>query len=264
MCETTIIDEEVPSCDFMCGMHFGANNTASKGMMTCLQENRCLHGPGSKTEKPYPTCGKCHIVPERDGVKNLTSMSQIKGDWWVVGGLNYVYDSYPCDMFRWYEWSEEPWNPGHETGYVNRVTWNNSVPYTAIKNQCDGKCGKGVVQVEAMPTAEVVIPGVLHHNYTTALTGFIQLENWTVVAWPHPDWMFVQWCGENFALDYAGAIILTKYPNVDWSTMPAYVKDSFRAAAKGIDFDKDIFEVKNGDCPYVGGPKGLHKAPIMV
>jgi hypothetical protein len=100
LCETTLIDEEVPSCDFFCGMYFGANNTASKKMSVCLQQNKCLHSPGQEDKKPYPECGKCHIVPERDGVKNLTSMSQIAGDWWVVGGLNYVYDAYPCDMCR--------------------------------------------------------------------------------------------------------------------------------------------------------------------
>ena len=140
-------------------------------------------------------------------------------------------------MCRWNPWSKKSWNPTKQTGYVNRVTWNNTVPYNALKRNCDGKCGNGVAQVEAMPTAEIIIPGVIHHNYTMPLTGFRQQANWTYVSWPHPDWFFIHWCGENFALNYAGAVVMAKYPNVDFSTMPPYVKQAFRDAGKGIDFD---------------------------
>ena len=42
-----------------------------------------------------PDDGVCK-VSEKDGQKDLTDVSDIEGDWWVIKGLNPHYDSFPC------------------------------------------------------------------------------------------------------------------------------------------------------------------------
>ena len=62
-----------------------------------------------------PDDGVCK-VSEKDGQKDLTDVSDIEGDWWVIKGLNPHYDSFPCQHNRYRQ--------DQNTGvWYNNVTW---------------------------------------------------------------------------------------------------------------------------------------------
>jgi hypothetical protein len=87
-------------------------------------------------------------------------------------------------------------------------------------------------------------PGVFIHVYSD----LDQIEPWTVVSMPHPDYMMMLWCGSNPVLKYAGGILLSK--NKVYDGIPAYVEDEFRKvlAKHDLDFDKDLFINDNSQC----------------
>ena len=114
---------------------------------------------------------------------------------------------------------------------MNNVTWMDE---TAKKPHIVG----------AMPVVTVPYPGFYSHFYPT----LNQTEPWIVISMPHPDYLFMLWCGENPVMKYAGGIVMS--PNKDYHNMPEWVDQLFReAAAKhDVDYDKDMFFDDNSKC----------------
>ena len=165
---------------------------------------------------------------DNDGLKNITSIDQIAGTWWVTKGLNPHYDVLPCLHNAYIK------EPTNETKWIANDTWidNFSKPpqYTSV-------------QPEVLMNATQ--PGVFWHWYDW----LDQLEPQVVVSRPHPDYMLELWCGSNPALKYAGGLLMTR--NKDISDMPDWINEEFRkvVAKYGLDWDKDWIINDVSKCP---------------
>merc|ERR1719217_1588254 len=214
-------------------MTSGQGSAEFLNLLTCMNSNSCIDH--------YPQDGLC-LAKDSDAVQNLTSLSQIKGDWWVVKGVNCgqthkgsdkldptpklsgtypgAYDRYPCQHERIVK------STGHD--YPNPTAeWVNNITY------CGGENG-GIKEyktniIDTVANISLTSPGVIHHLYTDAPL-LPQDEYWRVVSWPHPDWMLVIWCGNTPLLPYNGGIVLSRASR-SLHGIPKYVDTAFRAKA---------------------------------
>ena len=99
-CQLTQPRNKQAMCAYICELTDGYLNQKFEDLMLCMIENNCMSS--------YPQDGTC-VAREEDGVKTITDMNQIKGDWWVIKGLNCGeseeypggYDWFPCQHERW-------------------------------------------------------------------------------------------------------------------------------------------------------------------
>lgn len=82
------------ACNLLCELTYGYNSSQYRQLMQCMSDHGCL--PKS------PSDGKC-LAGDTDTVKNLTDLSQVKGKWWILRGLNCgqpgwpaAFDYFPC------------------------------------------------------------------------------------------------------------------------------------------------------------------------
>ena len=83
------------SCNLLCELNYGYNNTEYSNLLSCLVESGCL--PVS------PMDGVC-LADDSQADKSLVRMDQIDGQWWVLKGLNCGqddiwtggFDYFPC------------------------------------------------------------------------------------------------------------------------------------------------------------------------
>ena len=75
-----------------------------------------------------------------------------------------------------------------------------------------------------------------------------QIERWHIVSHPDPNFMFVMWCGQNPALDYNGAFVLSRGRTEEGMT--ADIEQQFRDVAEkhGVDYDAMCLS-DNTECP---------------
>ena len=145
------IDEKlnrIAACAYTCEMTHGFENPQFLELIQCYVNNDCL--------VKYPNDGICYGNDE-NGIKHLKSMDQIKGEWWVIRGVNCGqdddnpggYDGYPCQMERFIKEDNGQW--------VNKVTY------------CDGKQDQCISDI-ILTVANVSMPhsGVLQMDYTDA------------------------------------------------------------------------------------------------
>ena len=130
-----------------------------------------------------PDDGKCRVTDD-DGQQDLTDVSDIEGDWWVIKGLNPHYDSFPCQHNRYHQDATGTW--------INNVTWIDTFHGNKI--------------IGALPTVNVSKPGVFMHYYDN----LSQVEPWIVISKPHEDYLLMLWCGSNPVLKYAGGILMSR------------------------------------------------------
>ena len=95
-------------CAYICEVTDGYLNPEFEAVMLCMIDNNCM--------SHYPQDGTC-VAAESDGVASITSMDQVRGDWWAVRGLNCGntdqypggYDGFPCQHERWGQNNEGQW-----------------------------------------------------------------------------------------------------------------------------------------------------------
>ena len=126
-------------------MTHGYENQPFLDVIICMQDNGCMAN--------YPTDGIC-FGNDEDGVKEVTKLEQIAGDWWVVQGLSCGqgdfpggYDWYPCQHHRFIQQKSGQW--------INNITY------------CGGKedkCVSGMIVTIA--NISLPSPGVVRHDYT--------------------------------------------------------------------------------------------------
>jgi len=228
LCTLDLIDEpeRIAECAYICEMTSGYENQQFWDMMKCMVENSCLDR--------YPDDGPC-IGTDEDAIKSLKSMEDIKGDWWVIAGVNCGqsreypggYDWYPCQHERF---TKEP-----SGQWINTVTF------------CNGK--NDVCTSEIITTiANVSMPknGVVHVEYLDAPLE-PQIENWRIVSMPTPDYALVMWCGQLPVLDYNGVIAISRHRN--GNKMPKKVEDDFRRVMSkhGLNWD-EVCRSNNDHC----------------
>lgn len=246
----SMVDDKAPGCCYLCEMQYGENSPAFKSLLHCMQDNHCLGD--------YPQDGTC-LAKDSDAVQNITSLDQIAGDWWVLKGINCGqlqkgndtlnptpglqfpggYDWYPCQHERFVK------STGHD--FPNPTSpWVNNITYCGGGNGGLKQCVTTIIDTVANITLSS--PGVVHHLYTDAPL-LPQDEYWRVVSWPHPDYVFVIWCGNTPVVPYNGGIILGRNHR-DMTGMPQYVADNFQVTAKrfGVVYDQ-MCPSSNVGCP---------------
>jgi len=203
--------ERVAGCAYTCEMTHGYENEYFLDEIKCLVNNGCL--------TRYPRDGICH-GNDNDGIANLKSLDQVKGDWWVVRGLNCGqnddypggYDWYPCQHERFIKESNGQW--------INRVTY------------CDGKADKCMASgiIETIANVSLPAPGVVQHDYTDAPLS-PQVEKWRIVSWPNEgDYLMMLWCGNLPILEYNGGIFLSRHRSD--KDMPESTLEEFKKMSK--------------------------------
>lgn len=99
-CSLTQPRNKQAMCAYICEVTAGYLNPEFESLMLCMIEHSCM--------SHYPQDGTC-VATESDGVGELTSMDMVRGDWWVIRGLNCGhsdewpggYDGFPCQHERW-------------------------------------------------------------------------------------------------------------------------------------------------------------------
>jgi len=206
-------------CEFGCQLIYTQNDKIFLNLLHCMITTGCL--------QKMPDNGKC-LLNNTEGLQNITTMSQIEGDWWVVRGVNNQIDTIPCQMNRIHQVAGDNW--------VANCTLNDTLTNPPR-------------EVRTTPKVEMDPPGTMTAIYDV---GTHQVEYWTIISFPHPDWIFMLWCGLNDVIDYAGGIVQTRAPNKSYDDMPKWVEDAFRTAAKkfGLDYDKETYITPLDTCPY--------------
>lgn len=231
--------EKIAGCQYLCEMTYGYESTEYIDFIKCAVDNHCI--------TPTPADGHCR-ASAKDTVQDITDFSQIEGDWWVTRGINCGnheqgdkengggYDWYPCQHERFVQ-TKMP------DGSMN---WQNNITYCGGKNGGLKECTTKII--ETVANVSLPSPGVVHHLYTDAPLA-PQDEHWNIVSRPHPDWIFVIWCGRTPLLPYNGGIVLSRATRDD-SAIPADVLADFKATAKRFNVEWDeLCASSNKDCP---------------
>ena len=110
-----------------------------------------------------------------------------------------------CHTSDWYPCQHERFVPSNGHDYPNPTApWVNNITYCGGRND---SCSTSMIDTVA--NISLSSPGVVHHLYTDAPLK-PQEEFWRVVSWPHPDYLFVVWCGHTPVVPYNGGIVLSR------------------------------------------------------
>jgi len=211
----------VDGCNLVCELTYGYGNPEYTDVLKCMVKTGCI--PKS------PMDGVC-LATNNQTIQNLTSMSQVRGKWWIVRGLNCgqkgwpgAFDYYPCQR--------------DEFVYENN-TWIDHIAYCGGK---DNNCTTPIVHTVA--NASIDTPGVMTHHYLDAPL-LPQTEYWRVLSWPHPDWMLYVYCGSTPNGPYAGGSVVTRSARTA-DAIPAYVEQIFIETAAKFGFDYNTMCISN-------------------
>jgi len=248
-----------PGCAYLCEMTTGYQSPSFTKLIECAGERHsCL--------PRYPDDGAC-LATDADAVQNITSLSQLEGDWWVIKGINcgQVSDGSPFHPgagyppldptpgksfpggYDWYPCQHERFVRSTGRDYPNPTSpWVNNITYCGGANGGLAQCNTSVINTVANVT--LCAPGVVCHNYTDAPLK-PQFEHWRIISWPHPDYVWSVWCGGTPLVTYNGGITLARNRR-SLAGIPKYVEDNFRATAKrfGVDWDQMCPSTNEG-CP---------------
>lgn len=217
--------KNVQACDLLCELTYGYNSTEYRAFLQCAVDHHCL--------PVYPPDGKC-LATDNQTIKNLTSIAQIPGKWWILRGLNCGQEGWPAgfDFF-----------PCQQDEFVlEDGKWVDHISYCGGINNT---CSTPIVYT----VADVVItsPGVMTHYYTDPPMK-PQTEEWRVLSWPHPDWMLYIYCGSTPTGPYAGGSVVSRTARKA-TEIPKYVEEIFRAKAKEFKFDYDAMCISDDTIP---------------
>ncbi|CAE8643139.1 unnamed protein product [Polarella glacialis] len=214
------------SCDFRCEME-ARDDVRLGSFMQCCADHGCLR---SYPPDCFPAAecrhGNCNATDDETEA-SLIDLEQIQGEWWTVNGLNPHYDYYFCQHQR----------IGRDRGgWVNNVTYGITSHRQQLSNSLQLSMSK---------------PGVLVMTYQETLLK-PQVETWRVVSWPHADWMFVLWCGENPVIHYSGGFLLSRHRSIH--SLPEGVRRGIDADLKPLGMQLlDLQAQDNEACPASAG-----------
>lgn len=184
--------------------------------MQCMSDHGCL--PVS------PSDGVC-LANDSDTIKNLTDMTQVKGKWWILRGLNCGQEGWPAG-FDYFPCQRDEFVPGDNGQWTDRIAYCGGTNDTCV-----------TPMVFTVANVSLTSPGVMTHWYTDPPL-IPQVEEWRVLSWPHPDWMLYVYCGSTPTGPYAGGSVVNR--NNDPSTIgdiPVYVEEEFRSTAHHFGFN---------------------------
>ena len=210
------------ACNLLCELTYGYNSTKYRKLLQCTVDHGCM-----PTSPPDGTC----LAKDSDAIKNLTSMSQMKGKWWILRGLNCGQNGWPA-AFDYFPCQRDDFV--YENGH-----WVDHIAYCGgSNNTCSTKMIYTVADVALSSS------GVMSHNYTDPPLR-PQVEQWRVLSWPHRDWMLYIYCGRTPVGVYAGGSVVNRSEHPPNGTIPEYVEREFRTTANHFGFDYDTMCVSD-------------------
>lgn len=235
-CGALADQKKAPGCAYLCEMTAGYKQQIFEEFLLCANANACISS--------YPPDGTC-LATDADAVQDIKTMEDVKGDWWVIKGINCGqegttnltdfpggYDWYPCQ---------------HERFLLRGEQWINNITYCGGANNT---CTSQIIDTVANVT--ISSPGVVMHNYTDAPL-LPQLEHWRIVSRPRSDYVFVVWCGQTPLLYYNGGIVLSSSARSLKDIPPEVEADFVKTAARfGMDWNK-MCASDNNFGPTTGG-----------
>lgn len=210
-------ERDVDGCNLICELTYGYNNTRYTEALGCATKNGCI--PHAADD------GKC-LATDSQTIRNLTSMEQMEGKWWILKGLNCGQPDWPGG-FDYFPCQRDEFVP-NRTGIED--SWLDYIAYCGGKNN---SCTTPMVHTVA--TANMSLPGVMRHDYLDAPL-LPQLEFWRVLSWPHPEWMLYIYCGTTPINTYAGgSVVSNSSRTID--EIPPWVEKIFVETAQKYGFD---------------------------
>jgi len=203
-------------CSFECGMEDADENF--QNLVKCMVDNDCM--------AKYEDDGIC-MAEDSDALQEITDISQVQGDWWVLKGQNCGQDEIWRGGYDWYPCQHGRFETVEEGDWINNTTYCNGK---------DSQCTSEIIVT--IPKLSLISPGVVRHNYPQGQAPIVpQVEDWKFVAFPDPDWALVIWCGHNPVLQYNGAFVVSRKQNMD--NLTEEIDQELRSAAEkfGIDYD---------------------------
>lgn len=213
-CQTS---PEVNSCNLICELTSGYNNTLYKNTLQCAVDHDCM--------PHYPPDGQC-LAQDNQTIATLTNMSQVAGKWWILKGLNCGqtgwpagFDYFPCQRDEFVLDANSKW-----------------VDHIAYCGGNDNNCTTPIVNTVA--NVSITSPGVMTHWYTDPpLTP--QTEEWRVLSWPdQADWMLYIYCGSTPLGPYGGGSVVSR-THKKITDIPADVEAEFKKVAAQFGFSYD-------------------------
>ena len=206
----------VQNCSNACS--FTYEDKAYENFMECVTDNKCIAFP------PIPnTCRSPNIHPQ----KNL-SLTDMQGSWWVVKGLNPVYDCYPCQHLSMAPLNKTIWayRPNYQVPLVNGSL-------LLIKQEM-------LIPNKSAPGGNI---SFVYHD-----VGMDHFETWWLLDKASDgSHMIMYYCGNTLQWYYEGALVLSKYQTLDKSVY-ADIATSFQKSV-GLDLN-DFCDVRaTSTCP---------------
>jgi len=212
------------SCNLLCELNYGYNSTKYRALMQCMSDNGCL----PLTKKSDGIC----LANDTQTIRNLTSISQIPGKWWILRGENCGQNSDWPAGFDYFPCQRDDFVALPRSDPARAVEWIDHIAY------CGGSANKcSTPMLYTVANVSMTSPGVMTHYYTDPpLTP--QTEEWRVLSWPHPDWMLYIYCGSTPTGPYAGGSVVSRTARTA-GAIPKWIEVIFRAKAKEFNFDYD-------------------------
>ncbi|XP_077994384.1 uncharacterized protein LOC144448104 [Glandiceps talaboti] len=191
--------------------------------MCVITERKCV-----VIQPPSPpfTCTK------PDNTEARFNLSQLQGNWYIVRGLNPVYDCYACQYCQF----TPNTNPDESGTYVAQVDY-------LVTTLTGDVRPRTVHQFVSQPNPQN--PGILFFNYTD--TGIIHNEEWRVLAFDDKDaYALIYYCGQANAYHYEGVLLYSRKTKVSENVLK---KVGQAAKSNGYDFNK-FCTAPTDNCPY--------------
>lgn len=213
--DTTSEKIKVQNCSNACAFTFV--DKAYENFMECVSDHDCIAFP------PIPnTCRAPNVHPQK-----MLSLQDMNGSWWVMKGLNPVYDCYPCQHL-----SMAP---------INKTTWAYRPKYQVHLTN-----GSLLLVSQEMLLANTSAPGenisFVYHD-----VGLDHYETWWLLDKANDgSYMTMYYCGNTLQWYYEGAIVLARNKTLDKDAY-SNIASSFQKAV-GLDLTK-FCDVSISNCP---------------
>ncbi|XP_059072759.1 violaxanthin de-epoxidase, chloroplastic [Cryptomeria japonica] len=196
------------ACQIKCGDLF-ENDAVDRFNQCALSRKNCV--PRKKGEGVSP-------VPDPSALVQNFNIADFKGQWYISGGLNPIFDTYDCQVHEFYPTS---------SNLTGKLSWRVSTPG-------GGFFTRHAIQRFVQDSSQ---PAILYNHDNEYLH---YQDDWYIISSnienkPN-DYIFIYYQGKNDAWEgYAGAVVYTRTPTFSSSIIPEIEKS---AQMVGIDFKK--------------------------
>lgn len=218
--DTTKQKLHVQNCTNICAFSF-ADDVYEK-LMTCFTDYECISFP------PIP-----RMCLANDGIvpfKQLTIKDLAAEQWWVVKGLNQVYDCYPCQTVQFNQ--------------INSKLWDYMPQYEVYLHNGSLELVTQHLPIASQPPNSKNISFVYHD------VGLKHSETWWLLnEADDKSWIAMYYCGNTLQWYYEGALVFARNQTLSDNYYQS-ISDTYKSIL-GVDFSQ-FCNVRNSDnCPNI-------------